>query len=165
MTHINFLMYNHLLLDILEAQKFGFFWKTTDLPITHVDVDCPLNFSPFRKFVPQSKDVLQPSDSDAALVIAPEGDAVDLVTVDRLEVESDGSIDIPDGSLVPSPFQMLNEIPKINPAVILRGAVKSRYPMGNCNNMHRRPNTRFSLNPDRTLYVNPLVSFDFSIFS
>ena len=142
------------------------FWKPTDLPITHVDVECPLNFSPFCRFVSQTENVLQPTDPDAALVVAPDGDNDDLVTVNQLDVDSDGSIDIPADTLVPSPFQMSSELPKIQPNAVPLGAVKSRYPMGNCNNMHRRPNTgprhRFSLNPDRTLFVNPLVSFDFS---
>ena len=154
-----FPLYNSFYLDILEAQKFGFVWKPTDLPITHVDVECPLNFSPFCRFVPQNKDVLQPTDPDAALVVVPEGANDDFITVDQLDVESDGSIDIPDDGLVPSPFKLSADLPKIQPNAVPFGAVKSRYPMGNCNNMHRRPDQKFSLNPDRTLYVNPLVSF------
>ena len=163
MTHI--LCYNYYrcttdYLDILEAQKYGMFWKPTDLPITHVDVDCPLNFSPFCRFASENENVLQPTDHDASIIVAPEGND-DFITVDQLDVDSDGSIDIPDESLVPSPFKVSDEVPKIPTAAVPFGAVKSRYPMGNCNNMHRRPNNKFSLNPDRTLYVNPLVSFHF----
>ena len=155
-------MYNwFLLLDILEAQKLGFFWKVTDLPITHVDVECPLNFSPFCRFAPQTENVLKPSDSDAAQIDVPTDDT-SLVTVDQLDVESDGSIDIPDDSLVPSPFKVSSSLPKIQPVVVPLGAVKARYPMGNCYNMHRRPDNSFSLNADRTLYVNPLVRIIFS---
>ena len=135
----------------------GLFWKPTDLPITHVDVECPLNFSPFCRYVSQNENVLKPSDSDAALIVAPAVDD-DLATIDQLDVESDGSIELPDDALVPSPFKMSASLPKLHPTVVPLGAVKSRYPMGNCNNMHRRPNNKFSLNPDRTLYVNPLVS-------
>ena len=147
-------------LDILEAQKLGFFWKVTDLPISHVDVECPLNFSPFCRFS-QAENVLKPGDSDAALIDTPADPDTDLVTVDQLDAESDGSIEIPDDSLVPSPFKMSTSLPKIHPTVVPLGAVKSRYPMGNCNNMHRRPDNSFSLNPDRTLYVNPLVRSPF----
>ena len=162
-------MYNWIILDILEAQKFGFFWKPTDLPITHVDVDCPLNFSPFCRFVPQSQDVLKPTDPDASLIVIDDDDDADLVTVDRLDVESDGSIELPDDSLVPSPFKMSSNLPTIQPYAVPHGAVKSRYPMGNCNNMHRRSDgqgsSKFAMNPDRTLHVNPLVSMThFSYF-
>ena len=100
--------------------------------------------------------MLKPGDSDAALVDAPTDDNT-LVTVDQLDAETDGSINIPDDSLVPSPFKMSSDLPKIQSAVVPFGAVKSRYPMGNCLNMHRRPDNKFYLNPDRTLYVNPLV--------
>ena len=82
------------------------------------------------------------------------------VRVDHLSVNDDGTIDIPDGTLVPSPFQ-LGPTPKQSSTIIPFGNTQSRYPMGNCNLSHQRPDGSHSLNRDRELYTNPLVSFDY----
>ena len=159
-------MYN-LFSDILDVQKCGLFWKPTSLPITHVDITCPMNFSPFCKFIPKSPLALQPTDPEASIIEIPSDDDVsdaevapdDMVTVDQLDINSDGSITVPDDVLVPSPFQT-GPVPKLQPAIVPQGGVPGPYPMGNCNNMHRRPSGRdpYCLDRDRNLYVNPLVS-------
>ena len=139
------------------------------MPITHVDVKLPLNFSPFCKFAPLSDAILQAKDLDSTIFNVPSDDdepsdadnvPEDALTVDQLDLDADGGITVPDDSLVPSPFQ-LGPTPKLNKNVIPFGATPARYPMGNCNNMHRRPDGTFGLNPDRTLYMNPLVSYIF----
>ena len=157
-------MYNLLtFLDILEVQRCGLYWQPTSLPITHVDVKCPMNFSPFCNFAPKSPQALQPTDHEASIIQISsddESDAEDvpndMVTVDQLDANSDGSITVPDDVLVPSPFQT-GSVPKIQPTVVPQGVPRS-YPMGNCINIHRRPDGTFGLNRDRNLYVNPLVS-------
>ena len=158
-------MYNkYLFLDILDVQRYGLYWKPTNLPITHVDVKCPMNFSPFCKFAPKSPQALQPTDHEASIIQIHSDDEsdtedapTDMVTVDQLEANSDGSLTVPDDVLVPSPFQ-LGSVPKIQPSVVPQGGVSRPYPMGNCNNMHRRPDGTYDLDRDRNLFVNPLVS-------
>ena len=168
MTHVRCTTYNNL--DILDVQRCGLVWKVTTLPITHVDVKCPMNFSPFCKFAPKSPLTLQPSDHEASIIEIrsddgsdTEDDVVDMVTVDKLDSNPDGSIDVPDDTLVPSPFQT-GPVPKLQPSVVPQGGVPGPYPMGNCNNMHRRPKETsgrdlYCLDRDRNLFVNPLVSF------
>ena len=128
-----------------------------------------MNFSPFCKFAPKSPQALQPTDLEASIIQIPSDDESDteeavedaptnLVTVDQLEQNSDGSITVPDDVLAPSPFKT-GSVPKLHPVVVPQGGVRAAYPMGNCNNMHRRPDNSFGLDRDRNLYVNPLVSF------
>ena len=163
-----FQMYNLYFLDILDVQRCGLFWQPTNLPITHVDVKCPMNFSPFCKFVPKTPQALQPSDHEASIIEIRSDDEdtddeapADLVTVDQLDDNGDGTITVPDDSLVPSPFKT-GSVPKLQPTVVPQGGVSRNYPMGSCINMHRRPRgstrDRFCLDQDRNLYVNPLVS-------
>ena len=124
-----------------------------------------MNFSPFCKFAPKAPQALKPTDPEASIIQIPSDDeseteslSGDRVTVDQLDANDDGSIDIPDGSLAPSPFQT-GAVPKISPSVVPQGAVPKQYPMGNCNNMHRRLDGTFSLDRDRNLFMNPLVGF------
>ena len=123
-----------------------------------------MNFSPFCKFAPKSPQALQPNDLEASIIQIPSDDEsdteeapVDLVTVDQLDINSDGSLTLPDDVLVPSPFQ-IGSVPKLQPVAVPQGGVRAAYPMGNCNNAHRRPDNSFGLDRDRNLYVNPLVS-------
>ena len=123
-----------------------------------------MNFSPFCKFAPKSPQALQPTDHEASIIQIhsdDESDAEnapdDMVTVDQLDANSDGSITVPDDVLVPSPFQT-GSVPKIQPTVVPQGGVPRSYPMGNCSNIHRRPDGTFGLDRDRNLYMNPLVS-------